>query len=342
MRGREAKVVFYGVGAIGSGAARYALSKEWVEVVGAVDSDEDKAGKDLGEVVGLGRKIGVEVSPDPGGLFDRVKADIVVLTTGSFFRSVYDQLELAARAGVNVITTAEELAFPSLQNPGLARELDELAKFKAVSITAAGINPGFVMDKLIAFLSKACLDVTAVRAKRVVDCASRRGQLQLKVGAGLTVEEFKGRLGRSLFGHVGLLESAALVADALERWPDRIVQTIEPVVAEEPIFTDHVEVKRGQVAGMRQVARCLKDGEDYVRLETEFYLGAPNPRDEIFIEGSSPVDLVVRGGIDGDSATVALLINSIPAAVTARPGIVLPTGKGVSEIKWQCAVDRGF
>ena len=47
------KVIFYGVGAIGSQVAKFGLSRPGLEVVGAIDADPDKIGLDLGTVLGL-------------------------------------------------------------------------------------------------------------------------------------------------------------------------------------------------------------------------------------------------------------------------------------------------
>jgi 4-hydroxy-tetrahydrodipicolinate reductase len=339
---KKIKVIFYGVGAIGSEVAKFGLSRPGLEVVGAIDSDPDKIGLDLGVVLGLEKNLGVKVSGDPTALFSEVEADVVVLTTGSFLPAIYDQLETAVRAGLNVVTSAEELAFPTLQSAQLAEQLDQLAKEKGVTIKAAGINPGFVMDSLIVFLATASADIEHVWAKRVVDCSLRRRQLQMKVGAGLRVDQFKASLGNKIFGHLGLMESAALVADALGMIPDRITQSVEPVIAEGNVESEHVKVKSGDVSGMRQVARCLAKGKECVSLEVLFCVGATEPQDQIVVKGMTNIDVTVKDGIAGDQATVAILINAIAPILEAKPGLLTPTGKSIAEITWRCPVDLGY
>ena len=336
------KILLYGVGAIGSEVAKFALSRPWLEVAGAIDSDPAKIGLDLGAVLGLSKSLGIKVTGDAAQFFDRVQADIVVLTTGSFLPSIYDQLESAVRAGLNVVTSAEELAFPILQSAHLAEQLDRLAKEKGVTIKAAGINPGFVMDSLIVFLTTASADIEHVWGKRVVDCSQRRKQLQAKVGAGLTVDEFKTRLGQNIFGHLGLLESAALVADSIGMIPDRISQSVEPVIAVRDVQSQYVKVKAGEVSGMRQTARCLRKGEERVNLEVLFCVGAAAPKDQIVIKGMTDIDVTIKDGIPGDQATVAILINAIVPTLKAKPGLLTPTGKSVAEIGWRCPVDLGY
>ncbi|PYQ50863.1 MAG: hypothetical protein DMF59_09615 [Acidobacteria bacterium] len=58
-------VAQYGIGPIGAEIARLLLTKSWVKLVAAVDIDTNKVGKDLGDVIGLGRKVGVAVTLIP-------------------------------------------------------------------------------------------------------------------------------------------------------------------------------------------------------------------------------------------------------------------------------------
>ena len=339
---QKIKVIFYGIGAIGSEIVRFGLTRPWLDIVGAIDSDPDKIGLDLGTVLGLETNLGIKVSGDPAVLFSEVEADVVVLTTGSFLPAIYDQLETAVRAGLNVVTSAEELAFPTLQSAQLAEQLDGLAKEKGVTIKAAGINPGFVMDSLIVFLATASADIEHVWAKRVVNCSLRRRQLQMKVGAGLSVDQFKASLGNKIFGHLGLMESAALVADSIGMIPDRITQSLEPVIAEQAVQSEYVKVRPGEVSGMRQVVRCLSKGNECVWLEVGFFVGAMEPKDQIVIKGMTDIDVTIKDGIAGDQATVAILINAIAPILEAKPGLLTPTGKSIAEITWRCPVDLGY
>jgi hypothetical protein len=138
------------------------------------------------------------------------------------------------------------------------------------------------------------------------------------------------------------MESAALVADALGMIPDRISQTVEPVIAKKACQTEHVGVKQGDVSGMRQIARCFRKGDEYVKLEVLFYIGAPEPKDQILLKGRPDIDLIIKDGIAGDQATVAILINSIVPTLEAKPGLLTPMGKSVADIQWRCPVDPGY
>jgi hypothetical protein len=190
-----------------------------------------------------------------------------------------------------------------------------------VTLLGTGVNPGFVMDKLVLGLSAACQRVDHAKAVRIVDAARRRLPLQRKVGAGLTVEEFQQRVTEGTVKHVGLPESVAMVSDGLGLDVDTITETIEPVVATEPLRTDSLEIAVGQVAGIHQVARGMCRGEEKVYLELNMYVGAMDASDTIQLSGEPNLTMVIPGGTHGDLATASISVNAIPALLAAPAGL---------------------
>ncbi len=316
------RTIHYGIGPIGSSIARLAAQRPDIRIVGAVDTDPDKAGRDLAEVAGLEKPLGVPVVPEAGELLERANADVVLHSTGSYIPEVQSQLLAVVRAGSNLISTSEELAFPWHRHPKLARQLDDAAREAGVTVLGTGVNPGFVLDTLVLALTAPCHQVEAVQAARVVDVATRREQLQRKVGVGLSVEEFRRRAASGRFGHVGLKESAWLVAAALGWELDSLEETLEPVIAEDSRETPYISVAAGQAAGQFQVVRGSMNGREVLSMTVQMSVGAQEPRDEIVIEGTPPLHAVVKGGIPGDQATAAVVINCIPAVVNHMPGLV--------------------
>ncbi len=314
------RVIQYGVGPIGAGVVKLMLEKPGLKIVGAIDVDPKKAGKDLGEVVGLGRKMGVKVSPDARAVL-RKGADIVMHTTSSYLTSVVDQLSACLKAGLHVVSTCEELSYPFRKHAQLAKKLDKLAKQKKVALLGTGVNPGFAMDKLILTLATACQQVTEASAHRVVNASKRRQPLQAKIGSGLTVEEFHAKVKAGIIKHHGLPESVAMVADGLGLKVDRIEEVIEPVVATQRVTTDYFDVPAGKVVGVRQVARGLSNSSENVTLKLEMYLGAPDSIDTVTIKGTPDLTLTVPGGIHGDLATAAIAVNCVPAMFIVKPGL---------------------
>lgn len=301
--------------------ARLMRGKARLELVGAIDKDPAKAGRDLGEVSGAeNAPWGVTISADAAAVLAK-PVDVVVHSTSSYLPDVMDQLLACLEAGCCVVSTCEELAYPFRKHPELSKKLDAAAKEEGVALVGTGVNPGFVMDKLVLTLSAVSQRVDSARAVRIVDASKRRLPLQKKIGAGMTPEEFRAQVAAGIIKHHGLPESIAMVADGLGFALDEITETINPVIAEEPVRTQFLEVAAGQVAGVHQVARGLSRGEEKIFMELKMYVGAKDPADTIELRGEPNLKLVIPGGTHGDIATAAVVINAIPAILAAPAGL---------------------
>ena len=268
-------VMQFGCGPIGCSIVRLAARRASLSVRGAVDVDRALAGRDVGDVAAAGGTLGAVVRGDAQAALAELRPDLVFHSTGSKVAEVYDQLALIAAAGANVVSTCEELAFPAYRDPALAERLHALAVRHGVSILGTGVNPGFLMDTWPLFMSTLCADVRRVRVVRVQDASGRRVPFQRKIGAGLSVAEFDAAVAAGGFGHVGLQESAALLAAGLGWRLDEISESIEPVLLDRAVHSAHVAVASGSVAGLKQVAVGTRDGEPVVELEFQAYVGAP-------------------------------------------------------------------
>ena len=318
------RVVCYGLGPIGLGIARLAASRREIDIVGAIDVDPQKAGVDLASLIGQPSSAPaarVAISADAAATLAATKPDVVLHATSSSLAKVVDQLRQIAEADADVVSTCEELAFPWTAQPQLAAELDALARRAGVTLLGTGVNPGYAMDALPLMLTAPCAEVRAIRVLRIVDAARRRGPLQHKVGAGLTPEQFEARVREGTVRHVGLPESLHMLATSLGWQLDKMDDTIGPMVAEQPITTEFVQVAAGQVAGVHQVARGFMGGREVLNLELRMYVGAAEPQDTIEIDGDPPVHMTIAGGLHGDIATAALVVNSIPGVMRAGPGL---------------------
>ncbi len=318
------RVVLYGVGAIGRLVAKTLLEKSGVEIVGAIDIDPKKIGRDLGDLIGLERKLGVIISDKVDEVISKGKPHVVIHMTRSYLKDVYDQLVELIKYGVNVISTCEELSYPYIVDMKKAEELDRLAKQHGCTVLGTGINPGFLMDTLPIVLTSPCIKVDKISITRVINASTRRGPFQKKIGAGLTVEEFKRKIAsKEITGHVGLEQSIALIASALKWHLDDInVAPVEPVIADRYIKTDYVEVQPGQAAGLMQIARGLMNGKDVIELTFKAYVGAPEEYDSIVIEGIPRIQQKISPCVHGDWGTVGMVINMIPKVIKAPPGLL--------------------
>ncbi|WP_404372167.1 dihydrodipicolinate reductase [Corallococcus coralloides] len=323
-------VVVMGLGFIGQEIARAALSSPEVELMGAVDSQASLVGRPLGDVLGLaGPRF--KVSDSLERAVGRRKGVVVLHATSSRLSQVMDQLLDALKLGLPVASTCEELAFPHLKYPELADKLERAAQKAGVAIVGTGVNPGFVLDRLVATAGQVCGPVRKVLASRVVDARTRREALQRKVGAGLTEEEFFDLVDREELGHVGLVESAAMAAVGLGLDCDDFEEEVAPVFAEEDITGGAFVVKKGRVAGMFQSVVGLEEGQERVRLELTIAMGADNPRDRIEIDADPKLVLEIPGGVAGDRATANALVNAAPRLTAAEAGLLtvleLPAGR---------------
>jgi len=318
------RVVLYGIGAVGSRIAKFLLEKKGIEVVGAIDVAKDKVGRDLGEVLGSEKRLGVAVSDDADAVLSKVKADMVVHATSSFLKDVYPQLEKVITHGVDVVSTCEELSYPYVTSPELAKKLDQLAKKHKVTVLGTGINPGFLMDTLVITLTGVCQKVNKIKVTRLMNAGTRRVPFQKKIGAGLRVDEFKEKIrSKIITGHVGLEQSIAMIADALGWKLDKIeVDTVEPVVAKKYVESEAIKVKPGQAAGLRQISRGIRGGKETITLDFQAYIGAEDEYDSITIEGEPNINQKISPCVHGDLGTVAIIVNSIPKVINASPGLV--------------------
>lgn len=311
--------VQYGVGPIGARIARAAV-RRGIEFEGAIDIDPAKVGRDLGDVADIGDSLGMTVTDDSAAALD-ADVDVVFHSTVSSLEAALPQLRECLEAGINVVSTCEQLTFPQYRHPGLADELKQIASENDASVMGTGINPGFAMDFLPTVLTTPCHEVDSIEVLRIQNVSTRREPLQRKVGAGRTVEEFEAEiLGEE--GHIGLTESVAMIADALGWSLDDITEEAEPVVADEPVSTDYVDVAPGEVAGMAQRSVGRVDGETRLELEISQYVGAPDPRDEVRIEGDPDLTMQIPGGIHGDTATPAIVVNSANRVISGAPGLM--------------------
>ena len=319
----EIKVVLYGLGPIGQRIAKTILEKKGVTIVGAIDLDPAKVGRDLGEILGLDRKLGVTVTDNPDELFAKIRADVAIVATTSYVRTVYDQVVRCIKAGMHVITTSEEMAYPWVNEPQLASEIDGLAKKHGVTVLGTGINPGYFMDAFPIILTALCRDVKRIEAVRAVPTGRRRASFQRKIGTGMTPEEFKEKLAKGeITGHVGFKQSIALTAAALGWKLDEIRELPpEPVVAEKEVKTTYTTVKPGQMLGYVAAAEGIKDGEVVIRYKLVMHAGVEEGYEEYIIEGTPSVRVRMSEFL-GDWDTAHVVVNMIPRVINAPPGLL--------------------
>jgi 4-hydroxy-tetrahydrodipicolinate reductase len=315
------RVLHVGLGPIGAGIVRQVAGRRGLTIVGAVDIDAAKAGHDLGDVVGLGRKLRVKVEPDLRAALETSAPDVVLLCTSSALKTVAPQIETILKAKKAIVSTTEELAYPWYNQRRLASAIDTAARRAKVAVLGTGVNPGFVMDALPITLTGVCERVDRITIARIQDARIRRLPFQQKIGSGLTRDQFAARVQQKTVRHVGLTESIAMIAAAVGWKLDRVTDEIRPKIAEARVSSEFLTVEAGLVCGI------IQDGVGYVgaapriRLHMEAYLGAPESYDSTEIEGVPNLSMKIAGGVHGDIATTSIAVNSIAKVLEAPPGL---------------------
>jgi 4-hydroxy-tetrahydrodipicolinate reductase len=315
------RVLHFGLGPIGCSIVKQVAGRKGLQIVGAIDVDTAKVGRDLGDVVGLPKRLGIKVQDDAAKALKASKPDVVIHTTSSSITRIVPQLEMILKARIPVVSTTEELSYPGYTHIHQARLIHAMAKKAKVAVLATGVNPGFAMDALPIMLTAVCERVDRVVVNRLQDARIRRLPFQQKIGAGLTTEQFQRKVDDGSVRHVGFTESIAMIADALGWALDRITDDIQPKLAAVTVSSEFLAVDPGYVCGIIQDGVGYRDGEPSIRLHMEAYLGAPETYDSVTIEGSPALSMKLAGGIHGDIATASIAVNSIPKVIAAAPGL---------------------
>lgn len=321
---KTVNIVSYGIGVIGKRLATHLLMKEGIKIVGAIDINPAIIGKDLGEVLGH-EKIGVIISDDVDKVLNETKPDIVCHTTMSYLSQTFDQFTGILKHGVNIISTCEELSYPYVEEDAteLAKKLDKIAKDNGATLLGTGINPGFLMDVLPIFLSGPCEQVESMYISRQMDAATRRIPFQKKIGAGMTVKEYRDAIdNQKITGHVGLEQSIQMIADTLGWNLDEIkVDQPKPITFEYEVKSEAISVPAGYVAGGKQMAYGISYGKTLITMDFKAYIGADEEYDSVRIIGVPPINNKIIPCIHGDHGTIAMTTNMIPHVINAEPGL---------------------
>jgi 4-hydroxy-tetrahydrodipicolinate reductase len=319
-------VVLAGLGAIGQAIARAVVLRDDLELVSVVDRDPALVGRALDSFLGVPVPVDLRVENDLSKALARARGGVLLHTGTSRLDEALPDVRAAIRAGMHVVSTCAELAYPELDHSADAEALHRLCEQQGVAVVATGVAPGFSLDRLPALLAQVAGPLRHVRALRVVDLAGASETLRREAGVGLSEGAFDAALERGELGLLGLAQSAALVAEScigVEEY--EVDEELFPLVADED-----GAVRRGEVVGLQQVARVFAEDREVVRLELTLQVAAQEPRDEVELDGDPPLRVVVPGGVPGESGAANAVVNAIPAVVE-RQGLLsvldLPAGR---------------
>jgi 4-hydroxy-tetrahydrodipicolinate reductase len=322
------KVIVYGVGAMGSNMVRMLQGIKGCRIVGAIDWDQKKIGRDLGELAGLNKKLGVRVAYPPDKVLGRAKADVALHATTAFLDEAAGQICRILEQGINVVTICQELFFPLPKNALRAKRIQAKALQTGTRVTAVGINPGFIMDILPILCSTPCWRIDSVSVRRNVDFSPYGPDEMRHIGANLTEREFREGVRQGTIGHIGLLETAAMVAHCLGLAVDELKQSKEPLFTAKKRQSPFISIAPGRVCGFRQNVVGLAKGKKILDFQMVGLVSPDSEEDGIElgdyarINGVPNVDIVVKEEISqkGGLGTAAVAVNTIPRLLAAPPG----------------------
>ncbi len=316
------KIILVGLGPIGIETCKLVLQKKSLNLLAVVDIDPKKFGNDLGKFIGAKKKLNVPVVNNLAEALSKYHPEVAILTSGSRLESVQVDIFTCIEYKVSIITSCEELLYPFITHRALAEEIDRKAKEKFVHILGTGVNPGFIMDIVPLFFTSVCSNVKVIKAERVVDLNKRRKPLQEKMGLGLTKSEFNQLVRKKKLGHVGLLESAQLIADGLRFNISSYKEKIVPIIANANFKTRYFQIPKGKVCGMNHTVYGFYGRQKLISLDLQMRVDLNKSFDKIIIDGTPKLNVTVENGVFGDTATVAMLVNSIPSLLHADFGIL--------------------
>lgn len=326
MRKENVKVIIWGLGAMGSGMADMLLKKKGVEIVGAVGRGP-KVGKSMYDFIKTERGDRPDVIiGTPEDVIKEGAADVVLAATDSFTKTAFERLKFILEKKINVVSSAEEMAYPMAQSPEEAKKLDEIAKANGVSILGTGINPGLIMDLLVVTMTGCCEEVDHILARRVNSLSPFGPAVMEEQGIGITKEEFEeGVRTGHLSGHVGFHESIHMVADAIGWDVEKVTTSMEPIMTDVDRKSPYGFAKAGNVAG------CAMKGFGYVDGELKIEMDHPQQiepeqvgvqtGDYVIIKGTPNINMVNSPEVPGGIGTIAMCVNMIPHIINARPGL---------------------
>ena len=317
-------IIIIGFGEMGKNIAQLASQKEQITIVGVVDINPKLHGKSINEFIEV--KEDVTIVSEIEALAD-VEAEVAIITTGSEIENVAETILSAVKRNLNVITIAEEMAYPWVKNRELSLTIDSVSKQNNVSVLGTGINPGFILDTLIIVLSSVCYQVNKVKATRINDLSPFGPTVLNAQGVFRTVEAFnEGVKNGEIVGHVGFQQSVALMAEAFGWDIDEVIEEKKPIITNVDRQVKGQLIKKGMVVGCNHSVIAKSKGKILIELEHPQQVQPEaegiKTKDEIIIEGVPNLHMTIAPEIPGGIGTVAMAVNVLPHVIKAKEGLI--------------------
>lgn len=329
MSDRPIRAALVGFGTTNQAVLELALTRPWLKVVGIVVRSPERDGERASSRV-EGAPEDLRCSTDLDGTLRAARPDVAIVATSTHLAEVLPVLTAVALTRTPIVCTAEDLAYIRAEDSREAASIIELATTNRIPIVATGANPGFVLDLWPLTLSGLAWDVRHLRARRVVDVSVFGPRVRESLGIDLDPEAFRaGIADGSVVGHAGFPESLRILAAAMGRELDRVEVVSEPIMAERPLqLPDGSFVAAGRTAGANQLATGWFAGEPWLEISMTLHIDPAAaglaPTDEVHLDGRHSLHVRVEPGCRALMSTAAMIVNGLPRAIAAPPGVYRP------------------
>lgn len=319
---RDIRAIVYGVGAMGSVLTRLLLDKG-VEIVGAVGRSRDKVGRDLGEVAGLGRHLGVTIDADPEQALE-AGADIAVVCVSSHMSAMHDHFSVCLKHGINVVTIEEETVYPWTTAPDHANELDALAKANGVTLAASGAQDVFWLH-LVGTLLGASHSVEKVVGRCSWNVDDYGPEVAAHVRVGEKTETFKRHVAEHGWPEFVARQTLEALVAQLGLSVATMSSQVEPVVSDEPTLCRSLDriIPAGHLLGTVDTSeiQTVEGPQFKFAMEGRVYREDDTDMNDWHVAGEP--ELFLRNDrVPYRFATCTSVINRIPDIIRAEPGLV--------------------
>lgn len=331
------RVVQWATGNVGAASLRAVQRNPHLQLVGAYVYSGEKAGKDVGELCGLGA-VGVKASANADEII-AMPADCAIYNALGETRdpaACVDDICRLLASGKNVVSTAvSQHIHPDAMPEDVRARIVEACRAGGVSFHSSGINPGFAFEMLPIALSAVCGRIDHIHCVELVNMAQYTSKqiVHGAIGMGLPPDQLAYADREGPFHSSPWAASARLVEDAFGVKFDTVRVTRAKVVADRPIQCPWGVVDAGTVAARRSRTEGMKDGVSLFTWDLIWRVSdevAPDwPVGDASWEVKITGEPTLHCRIDTESAehrVVSVLtsqhaVNAIPAVIAAAPGI---------------------